>query len=382
MAVCGPSLFGSGNNQFIKFGNSEFIAVEGAAIFDRMNFADMRAPYKQLLKARVILKEGQVNYLLNHLGLGDNATFLAIKATYDAKSTNPDNNYVSYSFYNNPAQSYTLAQMMVLTGNGTNRIPQLYLTNPSADYKVILDVMVGIIDDNYSFFNDTVNQAGTSFTNLEYTDIKSYVVGETIKIIDADGRALIYLALVNINSIEKIGTILVIDDSSLGTIFLSFVTEYDAYQALSLLNYVLENPSVDIDAISPLEDIIDPVVHFFSTAGATGSYIDFNGATAGVPYSTADGFTFSTSISLGTYGSVSGSYSLFDKQGLIDLLVDYVDDNRDGSLELQPSNIIITGTAGEISSINTVGTYSLTFNFGDLAHNMLDGVIINLYIIS
>jgi hypothetical protein len=30
----------------------------------------------------IILKPGQVNYLLNHLGLGDNATFLAIKAVY------------------------------------------------------------------------------------------------------------------------------------------------------------------------------------------------------------------------------------------------------------------------------------------------------------
>lgn len=383
MGVCGPSLFGSGNNQYIKFGNGEFVAIEGSGIFDRLNFSDMRAPYKQLLKGRVVLKEGQTNYLLNHLGLGDNATFLAIKATYDSKSVNPDNNFVNYTYYNNPAISYTFAQMLVLTGNGTNRIPQLYLTNPSADYKVIIDVMVGIIDENYSFFNDTVNQSATSFVNLEYTDIKSHIVGESIKVVDTSGSALVYILLVNINSIEKTSKILTIDDNSLGTIFLSFKTEYDAYQALSLLNYVLENPSIDIDAIPPpLSDDVDPTIYFYSTAGVTGSYIEFNGATSGVPYNTSDGFTFSTSMSLSTWGTVSGSFSVFNKQHLINLLVDYVDDNRDGLMQLQTSNIILTGTAGVIETINQVGTYSLGFDFGDIANNTLAGVTMSLYIIS
>ena len=162
MSVCGPSLFGQGNNQHIKLGNAEFIAIEGASIFDRLNLSDMRAPYKQLLKGRIILKAGQVNYLLNHLGMGDNATFLALKASYDQKSVNPDNNYVLYSYYDYPIKTFSLAQMMVLTGNPTNRIPQLYLSNPNANYPVVLDVMIGIIDDNYSFINDDLNQNATT----------------------------------------------------------------------------------------------------------------------------------------------------------------------------------------------------------------------------
>ena len=382
MAVCGASLFGSGNNQYIKFGNAEFVAVEGSGIFDRLGYSDMRSPYKQLLKGRVILKSGQTNYLLNHLGLGDNATFLAIKASYDPKSVNSDNNYVSYSYYNNPVNSYTFAQMIVLTGNGTNRIPQLYLTNPNENYSVTLDVMVGIIDDNYSFFNDVLNQSATSFTNLAFTDIKSHVVGESIKVVDISGNALIYMLLVNINSIEKTSNILTIDDSSLGTIFLSFNTEYDAYQALSLLNYVLEYPNVDIDLITPPEDIIDPVIYFNSKAGVTGSYIEFNGATSSSGFNTNDGFTFSTSISLSNFGTTSGTYSVFNKQRLIDLLVDYANDDRDGLMELQTSNIIITGTLSTLDVISVVGTYSLSFDFSDIAHNTLEGVTMSLYIIS
>jgi hypothetical protein len=381
MAGCGSSLFGQGS-QYIKISGGDFVAIEGSSTRDKLTVSDLRIPYKQILKSRIILKTGQVNYLLNHLGLGDNATFLAIKAIYDPKSVVEADNYVTYSYYNYPVSNFTFAQLLVLTGNSTNRVPQLYLTNPSTKYPVVLDVMIGVMDDSYSFFNDDINQSGTSFTGLEYTDIKTFVVGESIVIYDKNSpvRALIYLGLVNINSIEISGNFLIIDDESHGTIFLSFLTEYDALQAHSLLNFVLQNPSVDIDNLPIIEDNISPVIYFNSTAGATGSYIvDYTGATAGVPYNTEDnGFTFSTSISLSTYGT-SG---VIDRDSLIGLLVDYIDDNRDGSMNLMPSNLIISGTAGTTNVIGFVGTYSLQFNFADLAQNDINNVIVNLDIIS
>lgn len=376
-SVCGSSLFGSGS-QYIKLGNGEFVAIEGSSIFDRMGLSDLRMPYKQLLKGRIILKACQTNYLLNHLGLGDNATFLAIKATYDSKSVNPDNNYVTYTYYNYPVQNFTFAQMLVLTGNGAHRVPQLYLTNPNCNYNVILDVMVGIIDDNYSFFNDDLNQSATSFTGLEWTDIKSFVIGESVVIYDKNTpkRALIYFGLPYINAITLNGTFLIIDDESYGTVFLNFIDEFNAVQAHSLLNYVLEHPNVDIDTLT-LDDT-PPVIHWNSTAGATGSYIvNYTGATSGTPYSTNDGFTFSTSISLSNWGTSSVIY----KDKLVDLLIDYIDDNRDGSMSIMDSEMIISATSGIVNSISQVGTYSLTFNFEDLAHNTLNGVNVNLNII-
>jgi hypothetical protein len=67
-----------------------------------------------------------------------------------------------------------------------------------------------------SFFNDTLNQTGTSFVNLEYTDIKTHVVGESIVIFDKSSpvKPLIYLLISNIQSITKSGTIFNIDASS------------------------------------------------------------------------------------------------------------------------------------------------------------------------
>jgi hypothetical protein len=385
MASCGASLFGQ-SSQYIKVTGGDFIAIEGSNTRERLTVSDLRMPYKQLLKSRVILRVGQVNYLLNHLGLGDNATFLSIKTIFNPKSVIEADNYINYSFYDDLTKVYTFSQMMVLTGNSTNRIKQLYLTNPNSKYDVQLEVMIGIIDDNYSFFNDTLNQSGTSFTGLEYTDIHSYIVGESIVINDKSvpAKPLIYITLNNIQSIERTGNILIIDDSSLGTIFLQFLTDNDAAQAQSLINYVLENPNIDIDNLPVIEDIIDPTLYFYSNVGASASldYIAFNGATNSSGFDTEDGFTFSTTISLTQSGTTSGTYSVFTKDQLIYLLVDYIEDNRDGLMGIQSSNLIITGTAGVVNSIVQSGTYSLTFDFSDIAQNYLDGVFVDLNIIN
>jgi hypothetical protein len=369
--VCSGSLFGN-RSQFIKTNGGDFVAVDGSGVRERLVLSDLRIPYKQILKSRVILKIGQANYLLNHLGLGDNATFLSIKAVYDPKSVIEADRYVNWSYYDELTRVNSFADMMVLTGNSTNRIPQLYLTNPSTKYPVYLDVMVGVIDDSYSVFTDTLNQSGTSFTGLEYTDIHSHVVGESLVINDKSSpvRPLIYIRLSDINSIERSGQILIIDDSSLGTIFLQFLTENDTYQAHSLLNYVLQYPNTDIDTLNPVSDSIDPILYFYDTVGD--EYITFNGATYGVPYDTSDGLTFSTSMSLSSFGGY------IDKSQLIYSLVDYIEDNRDGLMNILPSNLIISGTAGSVDNILNTGTYSLSFDFSDIAHNYLDGVIVNL----
>jgi hypothetical protein len=384
MAGCGSSLFGNGS-QFIKINAGDFVAVQGSDTRERLITSDLRMPYKQILKSRVILKPGQANYLLNHLGMGDNATFLGIRATYDPKSVIEADNYIQWSYYDDLTRINTFAQMMVLTGNTSNRIAQLYLTNPNTKYSVFLDVMVASIDDSYSFFTDTLNQTGTTFTGLEYTDIKSHIVGESIVIIDKNSppRPLIYILLNTINSIEKSGTILIIDNTTYGKVFLQFLTENDAFQAHSLLNYVLENPSVDIGSLSPVNDLIDPVLYFNSYVGGIGATIS-SSLTSSIPtyvggssYSVT-GYTFSTSISISTDGTSSGT--IIDKNQLIYLLVDYVEDSRDGYMYMNPYNLIITGTSGAITSITNPGSYSLTFDFSDIAQNYLDGVIVDLNI--
>ena len=379
MAGCGSSLFGP-SSQYIKTNSGDFIATEGSNIRERLILSDLRIPYKQILKSRVILKGGQANYLLNHLGFGDNATFLAIKAVYDSKSIVETDNYVQYSYYDDLGRTYTFSQLLTLTGNSTNRVKQLYLTNPNPNYPVYLDVMVAVLDDNYSFFNDTINQSATTFTGLEVVDIKTYVVDESIVIYDKSTpkRPLIYFNLSDINSIERDGKVLTIDDSTLNTILLQFTSIDEAAKAQSLLNYVIDNSGVNIDnLVSPI-DSDDPVLYFFSRVGGisgTGSYIQFNGTSSTVPYNTNYGYTFSTSIEMATYGTSS-----INRSKLGTLLINKILDNRDGTMSYVDSNLIINGSSS-ITTITATGSYVLTFDFSDIALNYLDGVFVNIDII-
>jgi hypothetical protein len=378
---CGNSLFGA-SSQYIKTNAGDIIATDGANVREKLILSDMRIPYKQILKSRVILKPGQVDYLLNHLGLGDNATFLTIRAMYDPKSTLEANNYVNWCFYDDLGKINTFGQLMTLTGNSTHRIKQIYLTNPNANYPVYLDVMIAVLDDNYSFFNDIVNQNATTFTGLEYGDIQSYVVGQSIVVYDKNTpkNALTYFTIADINTMEREGTIVTVEDS-LKVVLLKFLTENDAAQALSILNLVTENPWIDISTIQPPQDELDPILFFYPQVGGingTGSYIAFNGATAGVPYDTSYGLTFSTDIEFNTYASAS----YINKQQLIDLMISSIHDQRDGTMSIIPSNILLTDpTYAVVSSVYGTGNYQMMFDFSDIALNYLDGVIVNLNII-
>jgi hypothetical protein len=51
-------------------------------------------------------------------------------------------------------------------------------------------------------------------------------------------------------------------------------------------------------------------------------------------------------------------------------------------MDLQPSNLTVTGASGEVSQIVNTGSYSVKFNFSDLAHNTLEGVSIILDVTS
>lgn len=168
MSVCGQSLFGN-NNRYIKVGNGEFVAIDGSNTMEKLGVSGLRMPYEQILKGRITLKPGQDNYLLNHLGLGDNVTFLAIKATYNQKALEEDN-YITYKPFDNVESQSQFAQMMVMTGNSTNRIPQLFLTNPNKNYSVVLEVMLGIIDEETSFFNYKPVVYFTSNVKLDATE--------------------------------------------------------------------------------------------------------------------------------------------------------------------------------------------------------------------
>ena len=365
------SLFGA-SDKYIKFLGGDAVAIEGPSLVEKQILNDLRFPYEQILRSRVTLKAGQVNYLLNFLGLGDNATFLSISARYSPNSKIPDDNYIKYNYYPDLTNSFYFAQMLLLTGNTTNRVPQLYLTNPNSKYPVTLDVMVAIIDDTYTFFDDTINQSGLSFTNLLYTYINTFIVNESIVILDDDANALCYLTLAGISSIDIVGNIVIIKENAIGSLFLEFIDEANAKLGNSVLNYIKNNNNVVVDANNPYFDSTPPVVYFYEWVGnnSINAPIDMLGATGPGPYDT--GMNGTSSSSFGTTVSF-GTYSQYSKMDLIGLLINQVQDNRDNLINIDDNNINLVGITGSTAGVAAfVGTYSMTFNITDLAGNIVN----------
>lgn len=164
---CGPSIWGDKGSKYIKVGDGEFVAVDGADIVDRLGLSDLRIPYDQLFSTSITLKPGQENYLLNCMT--DNVTFLAIVARYDSKALQEDR-FILYKMLGCDCEM-SMSQLLVLTGNTTHRISDIFLTN-TTKYPVKLNVMMGIIDDNLDFFDskpivyftDMVDKIGSQST--------------------------------------------------------------------------------------------------------------------------------------------------------------------------------------------------------------------------
>ncbi len=369
------------NNQFfkaekyIKLLNSDIVAIDGPNTIERL-IGNFKIPYAQSIRGRIVLKPGQLAYLMNHLGLGDNATFIAIIATYEKKSVNFEDNFLEFYYFDDTSTIRHMNEVMVLTGNITNRIPQLYFNNPNIHHKVTLDILVANIDDTYTFFPDTSNQTGLSFFNLQCNesicDINTFITNESIVIFDNNTpqNPLVYLTLEEISSINISGQILSIDENTVGKVFLEFISVADTKQAFSLINYVNNNTGIIIQDLSPIIDIVPPIIYFYQHVGNTssGNYIEFNGATA-TSYDTSYGITFSTSISLSTYGTHSGTYSTITKNILSNILIADCADNRDGLIYLTASNFLLYYGLTLSESIVNTGTYSLEFNVTDLAGN-------------
>lgn len=356
------NLFGNVNPKSIRFYQNSLVANEGADQIQKMLLNQMVAPYEQILRGRITLEPGKCKYLLNHLGLGDNATFLAILAEYN--SNIEAKNFVQYAYYSDPNVWMSFSQMLLLTGNSENRIPQLYLTNPNKSEKVTLDVLVGVIDSDSGFFSkicdqDKINaESIIKYCNLQACDVILWEQG-VIAILNPGGVPQCFIHIEDINSVEKVQRIITINDRSIGTIILEFIDEENAIQALSFLSMLIENP--DIIEHDCEFDTEAPVIYFTENVSLDNSDTSpvFNSP---IILSTLDGNDF-----------IAEDYPLLDeitKNDLIIFLIDHVEDNRDGIIELSDENIVITDNDGEFYNIIELeGDYVIKFDITDIAGN-------------
>lgn len=332
-------LLGAGAT-YIKAIGGGFAAIEGPNTLESIDMSLLRMPYVQYFKTRIFLKPGSVNQPVNYANLGDNVTFIALSASYDPKSKIEADNYILYNFITDPTTFFPVAQELVLTGNSTHRIPQLFLSNPSTLYSVKIEMIVACIDQNQAFFNNTNLPNNSNFTvsNLEFDDIQTHLVNQSIKVLNVYDQPVLYQQLNDISLIERSGHVLIIDDNAIGRVYLDFVSDYHALQALSALSWLLENRATRI--LPQTADNTAPVVTF---TGAVVSNI--------------------ATVLLSTY---SGSIT---KINLLALLVSTIVDNRDGVMIFNSNDIQIQQASVPFASITNTGVYDIIFNIKDIADN-------------
>ena len=341
----------------IKPYNCSIIAVEGPQIKGKLNMEGLEIPYESQFTSQMILNESAQDQPVLYGFLGTNATFLMIRAMYKPNDPNwaiEANEYIEYYFADNPGQKRYMSELMILTGNSAKRIPQIYLTNPSTDQKVYLEIfMANLAQDDLA--DSGVLEDITLISGLYYNNIISdniafsnpTSIGSTsLHIIDIDSNIILVIPYENINTIGRI-----VDDNSwtllIGTdseekIKLEFLSEFNMKQAHSRISWVLEDTlNRYLTKVLPTIDA-DPPVYAWTVSGSSSGYTI-------LPW-------------------VGDSLSADD---LREFYISGITDARDGQISILDTDVKVyeIGSIVPTSGISSEGQYSINFTISDIAGN-------------
>lgn len=258
---------------------------------------------------------------------------------------------------------YEIESYYVVINNQTeSRQRVVYIGNNDEDY---------FIERYYGNIRDGYVQSNSFLRNLNISDIKSHIVGESIVILDKSipPMPLIYISLSGIQSIERDSdTKLTIVNSQIDPTSLEFLTKFDCDQAYSLLIHLLENPSINIGIVDI--DTKPPIIFFYESFFGTKIKLDSNPNLSG-PLSTEDGNIFRIDID---------SIDKITKNDILSNLIYDITDNRDGNISLSTDDVMIykdiISIKNEVDEINDIGNYIVKFNLVDLGRNENNSTII------
>jgi len=188
------------------------IATEGPNIIGKLSLSGVEIPYDSQFTSRMTLNPESKNQPVLFGFLGSNVTFVLIKFTYD--ETDPrcaveEEQYIEYWFENEPSVMHYSGKLLLLTGNSTKRIPQIYLSNPSS-IGAYADVMVANMEQSDINLNDVTSNIEliqNLYHNSVLSDTYWNVVGNSsgstqLQINDLDDRIVLYLDYDEIDTIE------------------------------------------------------------------------------------------------------------------------------------------------------------------------------------
>lgn len=373
MGCCGqavgqPSkntMLGTNDGQEIKFSNDSVVVNDGPNQIAKIDLCDITINYEQFIRTAIKLPPNSTNIPLQYCGLlGSNITFLMITATYESTKfvatpygramLDPNDDFVDYFFKNEPEVIRHFAEMMVLTGTEYAPIPEVLVNNPNPNNSVRLDILAATTSTNIQDSTTSIN-GDLAIKDLLWTDILSDPVSNDF-IVYSKGAPVAYIDRDKIAGIEVNGKILSIDDTAVGQIDLTFVDDFNANQANSILTWAMKDPNNFISA-GTKADTVTPVITYKQD--------------------------FTTDIILQDNGtnSTTGYDGIITKDNLYELWIESVIDDRDGVILLDDNNMIIVelSTGHEVNAITRHGKYDITIQVNDIAQNIVkDNFIINV----
>lgn len=346
----------------IKPYECSMLVIEGPNLKGKLSLEGLELKYENFNLSQLILNPESTDQPLLYGFLGNNITFLMVRAKYiptDPMWAVETEQYIDFYYGDNPTQIRSMGELLLLTGNSTKRIPQIYFNNPSTKNKVYLEILMANLEQE-SLVNPNQYKQQSHFNNLYYNSLISDIIyyttptstGSTeLRIIDGEGNSLIYIPYSNIRTIQKVDAYsLIIGLDTEEKVRLNFLSEFNTDQANSRLNWVLKSQRYRIMTINDPEiDIIPPVYTWNNV---------LSGSTTGI-----------TSGTTTVYLLPSGT--TYTTTNIIDIMISGITDNRDGDMSIYDTNIemFILNDIVPLTGITDVGTYYIKFAIKDLAGN-------------
>jgi len=361
-----PNLLLTPTEKLIKPYECAFIVIEGPNMKGKLNLDGLEIKYESFYLSQLTLNEASADQPLMYGFLGEEVTFLMIRARYMPLDPNwavETEQYIEYYYKDDPTQLRTMGQMLMLTGNSTNRVPQIYFNNPSTKYKVYLEILMANLAQS-NLTNTTQYSQNSSFSNLYWNSIISDVVNYSIptstgstelQILDINSNPVLVIPYNNIRTITKTNsTTLTIGLDTEEKVKLEFLSAFNCDQANSRINWVLKSTRYRIlTTTDPGIDTTDPVLTL-NDGLLTGYTSDITSGNTLVYY----------------YSLITGQTLTYIN--LTDYFVSGVTDNRDGEMSIYDTQITIYSLNDlvPLTGITSGGIYNLYFEVRDLANNI------------
>jgi hypothetical protein len=358
-----PNILLTPTEKLIKPYECSFIAIEGPNMKGKLTLEGLEIKYDSFYVSQLTLNANSKDQPIVYGFLGDKVTFLMVRAKYMPLDPNwgiETDQFLQYYYKDDPSTIRTMGQLLVLTGNSTNRIPQIYFNNTNISYTVQLEVMMANLPQ-VSLTNTLQYAQNSLFSGLYWNSIISDSInylspspstGSTeLKIIDNLGNPLAFIPYNNIRTVNKINpTTILLGMDTEEKVKLEFLSEFNCDQANSRINWVLKNSrSRILTSINPTLDTTSPVITYEDV---------LSGSTSGI-----------TSGATTVYYIPSGT--TYSATTMRDVFLSSVTDDRDGDISVNDVSIEMFDIEGilPLDAIENVGYYRVIFKIRDIANN-------------